>query len=896
MSETQKNIDNRVVIPFILGEETRPKIEKFGDNEYSVNIKQSIFYEQYCIALSGVAELVAYNNACDTDNDKVYSHSNIFIFTGERGSGKTSCMCTVRELLCNNSYKQLCYKDIALKSREDDGLKQLLMDTTFHNLETIDPIFFDNQRNILDMFMGNLFKSFQEYEYDKKTSNDTVSRNELLNSFSEAKRNLSILNQEKGLSVFDDLEQLCDLAASINFKKSLEKLVKDYIKYICDGKHQLILCIDDIDLNMSEGYELVDQIRKYLNIPGLIILMSVKIVQLSNVIRIKYYKDFSPLLTLKKQCNEEQKKYEEIIDEIVEKYISKLFPLSHRIQIPSVANLLNRNVEVFRHDNTRKQPVSIEVLEPLKDGIPRLIYRKTRQLIYNTTREISFIIPRNLRELLNLIHLLYSMKDARNHKEAMPNLLRYKDYFYDVWCTNNLDEDGLKFMRELFKIINADIINQIIIQFLKRRFPVLGGLKDKAGDKNRCIKELENIIDAENIVYNISLGDVLVCLDWLYKKSEKEKDLKLLFAIKTFYSIFLYEMFRNNDEIKEEEEKRKKSEEEIVNRAPLTNNATSYGDILNGNFFNSEYLDVAPYENGIVSRCRRIISNTYLQKLMGFVEGKLEKLDDIAADISREDANLKKIIDFFIFTTSFVISSKVYDENNTKPFLSYNYRKEQDIYYDKEITSSRKYVCFDILSIFYNLLDMEKTYKRYGISIDDKKECTLEHSLKETIKKRIEERHNKDEESQEELENRIKRAEANEVKLQAITNRSPLYKAILEKVNIGEKMNEEVPLYKKEKVLLYRLNLRNVELLDQISYSLQKNRPDGSSDSIALVKKIFDNLSVYTIKTYNHHDIGFEFFGAVSEFLKEVGSDDRYKEIFNKIYTETSKEQKQENG
>lgn len=889
MPETRK-IDDKVNIPFILGEETRPKIERFGMEDHSVNIKDSIFYKQYCIALSGIAELVAYNNECVTKCNKIYSHSNIFIFTGERGAGKTSCMSTVRELLCEDSYKRLCYEDIVIESEGENRLKELLQKTAFHSLETIDPIFFDNQRNILDLFMGNLFKSFREFEDHNRTSlSNNVSRNELLNSFSEAKRNLSILSKEKGLSVFDDLEQLCDLAASINFKNSLGKLVRDYIRYVYGDWHQLILCIDDIDLNMSEGYEMIEQIRKYMNMPGLVILMSVKIDQLANVIRIKYHKDFSPLLALKQEDFEDRKRYDEIISEMVEKYISKLFPLSHRIQLPSVSNLLDQNMEIFRYDNSNdNKPVRIGGLKSLKDGMPRLIYRKTRQLIFNTTREISYIIPRNLRELLNLIHLLYSMKDVGNHKEAIPNLLRYKDYFYNVWCTNNLDEDGLRFMRELFHIINADIINQIIIKFLKRRFPVLGKLKGATGDKDNSIRELGNIIDEENIMYNISLGDVLACLDWLYKICEKEKDLKLLFAIKTFYSISLYEKFRSNDEIKEEEENLIKSEKEIVNRAPLTNNATSYGDILNGNLFNSEYLNVAPYENGTVSRCRRIINNTNLQELIGFVKGENAQLS-FYPDITPDDRDMiRKIVDFFILTTSFVVSSKVYDENKTRSFLSYNHRKEQDIYYDKEITSTRKYVCFDILSIFYNLLDVTKAYKRYGILIENKKECILSDSLKTAIENRAKNRYGKADPK--ELEQSIKRDEANEARLLSITHSSPLYNEILKKVDIRENTNDEIPLYKKEKVLLYRLNLRNVELLDQISYTLQKNRPDGNSNSIPLVKKIFDNLSGYAIRTYNHHDIEFEFFGAISEFLKELGKNEHCKEVFNKIYTEAPKE------
>ena len=41
---------------FILGEETRPKIEIFTQESSEITIKNSIFYKQYRQALSGIAE------------------------------------------------------------------------------------------------------------------------------------------------------------------------------------------------------------------------------------------------------------------------------------------------------------------------------------------------------------------------------------------------------------------------------------------------------------------------------------------------------------------------------------------------------------------------------------------------------------------------------------------------------------------------------------------------------------------------------------------------------------------------------------------------------------------------------------------------------------------------
>lgn len=865
-------------IPFILGEETRPKIELFENNEHSVNIKNSIFYQQYCIALSGIAELIIYNNE-PQKGEKQSSHNNIFIFTGDRGSGKTSCMLTVKELLCNKEHKSERYAKIEIA----DNLKDVLNNTSFYGFETIDPIFFDCQHNILDLFIGTLFKSFQDYETDstRNTHNYVLregQRERLLNLFSETKRNLAILNKDITLSEFDDLEQLNDLAASINFRNSIWTLVNTYISYMHSEGGELILCIDDIDLNMSEGYEMIEQIRKYLNIPKLIILMAIKIDQLANVIRIKYSNDFAPLLALKTRLNSAKKEYNETINEIVERYITKLFPLNQRIQLPSVSYLLNQNIGIFQYEkgNNLKR---IDTLAPFKKDILRVIYNKIRLLTYNTTQQIHYIIPRNLREIFNLVHLLYSMKDASNHKEALPNLTRFKDYFYGVWCTNNLAEDDLAFIRSALAPINADIINQMVIRFLKRRFPNLSELENMKDEKDNSTLELINILNKKNVMYNISLGDVMACLDWLEKMSPVEKDQKIIYAIKTYYSICLYEGFRTKAEIIEEEK-------EIINKEKLTNNESNYGNILNGNFFNSEYLNAMPYESRNISRSRRIINVSEIENLW-------------------KDKSKRKIAEFFMLTTSFVIKAKEFEKENKEKGKEENeafsfYRKKNEVYYEKNIVlSPTAKVCFDVLSIFYNLLDVSKAYERYKFYRNiEEKHSPLSAESKDAIKARLTEKYKKALETNQitdtAFNDKFKEIEKAEEKVRSLINNCPLYKDILDSVHTKEE-NENVPLYyEKEKTLLYALSIRNIELLEQISYSLQKKRPDGGSDNISLLKKVFSTLSKYKIQLYNipniqdNHakTIEYNFFEAISKFLDELGPDGT--ENFNSIYSDIS--------
>lgn len=890
---------------FILGEETRPKIEIFTKKNRDVTVKNSIFYKQYRQVLSAIAEhLLLCNRNGDPEN--LYSSwefpNNIFVFAGERGSGKTSCMLTARELLCMPEYdseavleKLFDVEDSSEngntgeeKSKNSDKIRKkkeelaiyenVLKKTSFYRCEVIDPLFFDSNHNILELFVGTLFRDLKKKkEEDPQYRNDGKS---LLSRFADIKRIFPLLGKRPEFSDFDDLEQLKDLSASLDLKEAIRKLVQDYLKYVYeDEKGKLVLCIDDIDLDMKDGYGLVECIRRYLNMPELVILMAVKLEQLGNVIRIKYTKDFRPLLErYEKEAEKEnlrvEDNYNEVVNHIVERYVTKLLPLNQRIIMPSVQDLFDKDIQIFRKQGIEIKKVA--TLSPMKNGILEEIYKKTRLLFYNTKSQVNYIVPRNLREFCNLLHLLYNLDDVESHEGALPNIVHFKEYFYSVWCTNNLDKDGLFIMQKLRDMLDYGLMNQTVIKHLKRRFEVLRKIENGSEIRdnrlsNNSMRELQNILDEENVMYNISLGDVLACLDWLGKVSYKEYDLKLLFAIKTFYTFALYETFRKQEDTVEE--KNKLSQREVINKEVLTNNETVYGDIVSGNFLNSEYLNVVPYEKGTISRCRRVIDNGKIKELIKYISGEeLETEAEREYYANLDGVFLRKIVEFFLLTTSFVVEPK--DKDSNAAFSQY--RKRNEVYYEKEITQSRIFICFDILSVFYNLLDVFTCYSRFEKSILKDGKKVKDGELKE-LKESM-------------LSDKVILAE-----------KCPLYVEILNDIVKSESIPiAEDGTYNCEAAntkLVYKVCLRNIDLLEQISYRLQRKRPDKSNDNIQLFRKMFDNLAEITISTYQNDkgiqaDIKYKFFDAIKRFLDELSKrgNERYKEIFDRIYTDFSKE------
>lgn len=98
----------------------------------------SIFTEQYVQALDALNNLVAAQSASSKQSDNRVSPeespNNIIAFVGERGSGKTSCMSSVAELLAPEKLHEIKSKYTAIEKHQ------------FENIGIIDPSYFDKRQ------------------------------------------------------------------------------------------------------------------------------------------------------------------------------------------------------------------------------------------------------------------------------------------------------------------------------------------------------------------------------------------------------------------------------------------------------------------------------------------------------------------------------------------------------------------------------------------------------------------------------------------------------------------------------------------------------------------------------------------------------------------------------
>ena len=126
---------------FTKGDETRPKIEDLNDLNKQ---NESIFADIYSRAFKLIDEIA---KQPDSGNDeRIRERNNIIAFIGERGSGKTSCLRSIYQALPK-------HKKSIMESKHNTIIYN-------NDLPIIDPSYFDDHSNILEIVIAHMFKTF----------------------------------------------------------------------------------------------------------------------------------------------------------------------------------------------------------------------------------------------------------------------------------------------------------------------------------------------------------------------------------------------------------------------------------------------------------------------------------------------------------------------------------------------------------------------------------------------------------------------------------------------------------------------------------------------------------------------------------------------------------------
>ncbi len=467
----------------------RPIVEDIPNEKF---MESAFFGRQYSQILSCLDEYVHYYRPNDNrESDKVLIN-NVFAFVGERGSGKTSCMTSISRLLTSGRLRGF--------SRYEH-----LGEAQFTSIDLIDPSYFDESHNIVAFVVATLYKAFREKDRSNEAKDfDRNCRNELIDAFAHTQRSMRCLlgagGNGQGEYESDDIDSLSSLSSAIDLKDDIHRLVQAYLKFVKKEDGFLVLSIDDIDLNVSEADTMAEQIRKYLVNPKIVILLAAKLDQLATIKNLHYAEKYDSLL------KENHIEYA-TIEEMTSQFLTKFAPHNQRVYMPTDEVYLNIGLEVQGGNGLEKQKDNglgeqkdnglekqedngLEVVQGdtrYRDNVtqivPKLIFNCTRYLFYSTKQTPSYIIPRNLRKLCQLIALLWSMKPHSEGNQAA-NKDAFKKYLFGTWVQDNLSQDDRQRANSLLTGWRNGQLNKIALDVLQEKYKDWIDSKKKEGTGN----------------------------------------------------------------------------------------------------------------------------------------------------------------------------------------------------------------------------------------------------------------------------------------------------------------------------------------------------------------------------------------------------------------------------
>lgn len=449
-------------------------------------------------------------------------NNNIFVFEGGRGTGKTSCMLSVAGMLEANKVPS-------------NGSYPQITNDKFTTIDLIDPSYFDKSHNLLSLFLAKLYKSFSQQTEKVNAHISTSDKQDFLKIYKDAHSQLHRLYREHDSASFSDedlMEYVEDVSASVKLKRTIQNLVDVYLACLKLKDTILILRIDDVDMDFKHASEMIESMRKYFVQPNILVFVSCSLEQLK---KIKTH-DFLKEITKK----EDDPQAIAWCQELADKYICKVFPQSHCIKMPDPETYHDYELLVAGKFTTE---AGIELCESEKDSFDKdkdlnfrkfvsvkqalleLILKKTRYLFYNTSYYESYIVPRNLRELRQLMKLLITMPDSDADNESHPhNKTLFKEYFFNAWVQTNLGDEDIKIVRQLQSVHDMTLFNMTLKGILENRF----------GEKR--LSEKPNLLP-------ITTADILYDISTIESRLVEDKDRKLIFFIKSFYSMLMYDTY-----------------------------------------------------------------------------------------------------------------------------------------------------------------------------------------------------------------------------------------------------------------------------------------------------------------------------------------------------------------
>lgn len=464
------------------------------------NIKRKKYYEN---AKNSEREIEKYQKYMD-------DMTNVMTIIGKRGSGKTTVMREVRSIFQNfNDNKSEWIKRIGepyASEVRDQIYDQFIIET----MEVIDAGVLEEKDDLIEIILWNILNKVKgKIDSQGNISKCNINNRELQKFVASVDEvyhmHQSVQERTQGSGGESVITLLNNMPNSIRTRQAMRSLLDAFFEIMCPGKKEsafLVISIDDLDLNIHKGYQMLEEIRRYLLDWRIIVLLTVEYNQMEKICEVQFRKEFAV-----KSCDVNDDDLEKQISELCNSYMIKVFPFLNRICIPE--RVLK---SAFIRDDDKygvKEYLLIKIVEKM------LIYYDAHGL------KTHFCEPDTVRELVSYIQFLdslntISLNDLQNtnDKEAVKRQLMYYNQNHERFNQDIIERMVFQKLQSQQRITFQDLLKRD----LERRAGYVLQCYDNITKKKKL---MEAVTEREH--YNFS--DFLECI---YKWGRDTYDYKPL--------------------------------------------------------------------------------------------------------------------------------------------------------------------------------------------------------------------------------------------------------------------------------------------------------------------------------------------------------------------------------
>ena len=591
------------------GEKLR-KIKAFSEYPNRLSDKQQInkagalMYPAYQSALCALKNVLISSESWVEENRHAkekdfYAYgNNVIAFCGPRGQGKTSAMLSFSNAL--KEYNAPCHTaplqdkmyrhGFSAQQRSCKAREKEVGDFIYRVMPPIDPTILDEKESVVGLILARLFTEINNKWKNSEEPEELIEQNQVavLQHFQKCTSCLALHSGVKER----DLSDLIKSSTILEFKQHLYDIIKCYFRLSGYPEEEQILVIqlDDTDMDMKNAYDVLEDVRKFLSLPQVVVLMATYLRQLRTLVA-KHYEETLSVSQIRQGSLPVRADYMQM----AAKYIDKLIPSQQMIHINSFRYQRDMNgvIKICDFDDGTDDSLA-ELDDDLEDEFYDLIEEKTGLIFLRHSTYVNNILPTTLRGLVHLFQLLDRMETPCPPKESIyksvvkrgapsemeeyyndfvlslqvkqRNLILFEDYFRNDWCYHNLEETDQEIMWAISQTHVAPKL-RITRNLLAKKW---GWVNDYLNQKpapdseNAALKKCSFSISRDNTDENkysfhyqweqasetqsetstrFSFFEMVNLLDEAEGRAESMNDLLLVFAVRTHLSILMHKLY-----------------------------------------------------------------------------------------------------------------------------------------------------------------------------------------------------------------------------------------------------------------------------------------------------------------------------------------------------------------